>query len=220
VRASRLASGTFPASRLNKDVGKPALPDDLLIAQIAEGNREAFAELYRRHHADVCRFAAHMCGSNTAAEDIVHEAFVAVIDSAPRYRPGRTTAKLWLLGIARNHARRARAVRPTLSLHDQVQAGAAELAVEVDPAGDLDRRRHLAALRRAVLGLPARYREAVVLCDLHELSYLDAAATIGCAIGTVRSRLHRGRVLLARQLCDRPAEGPCHLPPVRISRTT
>ena len=45
-------------------------------------------------------------------------------------------------------------------------------------------------------------------------------ATMGCAVGTVRSRLHRGRVLLARQLCHRPAEGPCHLPPVRISRTT
>src|SRR5262249_6028165 len=157
-----------------------------------------------------------MCGSFAAAEDIVHEAFVAVIDSASRYQSGRTTAKLWLLGITRNYARRARAVRPTLSLHDQAQA---ELTIEVDPAADLDRRRHLAALRRALLSLPVRYREAVVLCDLHELSYADAATTLGCAIGTVRSRLHRGRVLLARELCDRPAEGPCPVPPVRVSRT-
>jgi RNA polymerase sigma-70 factor (ECF subfamily) len=199
-------------------VGEPAQADDVLIARIAEGDREAFAELYRRHHSDICRFAAHMCGSNAAAEDIVHEAFVAVIDSASRYRPGRTTVKLWLLGIARNYVRRARAIRPTLSLHDEAEA--AELAVEIDPAGDLDRRRHLEALRRAVLALPVRYREAVVLCDLHEFSYMDAASTLGCAIGTVRSRLHRGRALLARELCDRPAEGPCHLPPVRISRTT
>jgi RNA polymerase sigma-70 factor (ECF subfamily) len=196
-------------------VGETAPLDDLLIARIADGDREAFAELYRRHHADICRFAAHMCGSHTAAEDIVHEAFVAVIDSAPRYRPGRTTAKLWLLGIARNYVRRARAVRPTLSLHDQAEAGAAELAVEVDPIGDLDRQRHLAALRRAVLGLPVRYREAVVLCDLHELSYMDAATTIGCAIGTVRSRLHRGRVLLARQLCGTSTARPCPLPATR-----
>lgn len=213
--------GTFLASRLNRDVGEPALPDDVLIARTAEGDRDAFAELYRRHHADVCRFATHMCGSRAAAEDVVHEAFLAVIDSASRYRPGKTTVRLWLLGIARNHARRARALRPTLSLHDEAQA--AQLTVEVDPAGDLDRRRHLDALRRAVLALPVRYREAVILCDLHELSYLDAATTLGCAIGTVRSRLHRGRALLARQLCDRPAEGSCPVGPVgvpRISRTT
>ena len=213
--------GTFLASRLNRDVGEPAPSDDLLIARIAEGDRDAFAELYRRHHADICRFAAHMCGSSSAAEDVVHEAFLAVIDSASRYRPGQTTARLWLLGIARNHARRARALRPTLSLHDAPQA--AQLAVETDPAGELDRRRHLEALHRAVLALPVRFREAVVLCDLHELSYIEAATTLGCAIGTVRSRLHRGRALLARRLCDRPAEGQCPLGPVgvpRISRTT
>jgi len=207
--------GTFPASRLNRAVGEPDPPDDLLIKRIAAGDRDAFAELYRRHHRDICRFATHMSHSNTAAEDIVHEAFVAVIDSASRYRPGQTTAKLWLLGIARNYARRARAVRPTLSLHDPAQTEAAELAVEVDPAADLDRRRHLEALRRAVLALPVRYREAVVLCDLHELSYADAATAIGCAIGTVRSRLHRARALLARRLCGTSAARPCPLPATR-----
>src|SRR5882672_4307223 len=106
-----MVPGTFAARRLNRDVGEPPLPDDLLIARIAAGDREAFAELYRRHRSDVCRFAAHMCGSTAAAEDIVHEAFIAVIGSASRYRPGQATAKLWLLGIVRNHARRARAVR-------------------------------------------------------------------------------------------------------------
>jgi len=196
-------------------VGEPDPADDLLIERIAAGDRDAFAELYRRHRSDICRFATHMSGSNTAAEDIVHEAFVAVIDSASRYRPGRTTAKLWLLGIARNYARRARAVRPTLSLHDQAQTRAAEFAVQVDPGADLDRRRHLDALRRAVLALPVRYREAVVLCDLHELSYADAATAIGCAIGTVRSRLHRGRALLARRLCDTSKARPCPLPATR-----
>jgi RNA polymerase sigma-70 factor (ECF subfamily) len=51
-----------------------------------------------------------------------------------------------------------------------------------------------------VLSLPVRYREAVVLCDLQEFSYADAAAAIGCAVGTVRSRLHRGRALLTVKL--------------------
>jgi len=201
-------------------VGEPDPPDDQLIAQIAGGDREAFAELYRRHRPDICRFAAHMCGSTSAAEDIVHEAFVAVMGSASRYRPGRTTARLWLLGIARNHVRRARAVRSTLSLQDATAGNPPQLTVAVDPVADLDRRRHLDALRRAVVALPVRYREAVVLCDLHELSYEDAAGALGVAIGTVRSRLHRGRALLARRLCDRPAETPCAVPPVKWSRTT
>ena len=195
-------------------MGEP--PDDVLIASIAQGDREAFAELYRRHRADICRFAAHMCGSATAAEDIVHEAFVAVLGAAPRYRPGQTTARLWLLGIARNHARRARSVRQMLSLPDNPDTATAGLTVDVDPLGDIERRRHLDALRRAIIALPVRYREAVVLCDLQELSYADAAAALGCALGTVRSRLHRGRALLSRRLCDRPAERPC---PVPVTRT-
>jgi len=201
-------------------VGQPPVlkaPDDLLIAQIAAGDRDAFAELYRRHRSDVCRFAAHMCGSATLAEDIVHEAFVAVIGSASRYRPGLTTVKLWLLGITRNHARRARALRPTVPLPDaDANTNPAQLTIETDPVGDIARRRHVDALRRAVVALPVRYREAVVLCDLHELSYADAAAAIGCAIGTIRSRLHRGRALLAKRLCGARAEHPCPLPATRI----
>jgi RNA polymerase sigma-70 factor (ECF subfamily) len=192
------------------------LPDDLLIARIAAGDRDAFAELYRRHRFDVCRFAAHMCGSATLAEDIVHEAFLAVMDSASRYRPGQSTVRLWLLGIARNHARRARAVRPTLSLSDdEARSGASEFAHETDPVADIERQRHVDALRRAVVALPVRYREAVVLCDLQELSYADAATALGCAIGTVRSRLHRGRALLARRLCGSRPKHPCPLPVTR-----
>ena len=200
------------ASRM---VEHPCPPDDLLIARIADGDRDAFAELYRRHRAMVYRFAAHMCGSASAAEDVVHEAFVAVIDSAARYRPGRTEAKLWLLGIARNHARRAKAVRPTLSLQDEERNGASQLTIECDPAGDLDRQRHLASLRKAIVALPIRYREVVVLCDLHELSYADAAASLGCAVGTVRSRLHRGRNILARRLCGADTSPTCPFPATR-----
>lgn len=159
-----------------------------------------------------------MCGSATLAEDIVHEAFVAVMDSASRYRPGLTTVKLWLLGIARNHARRARALRPMVPLpDDEANATVVQLTIETDPVGDIARRRHIGALRRAVVALPVRYREAVVLCDLHELSYADAAVAIGCAIGTIRSRLHRGRALLAKQLCVARAEHSCQLPATRTS---
>ena len=154
-----------------------------------------------------------MCGSATLAEDIVHEVFVALIGSASRYRPGLTTARLWLFGIARNHVRRARSLRRMLSL--DAEPGDPAFRVDADPGGDIDRRRDIDALRRAVVGLPMRYREAVVLCDLQELSYADAAAAAGCAIGTIRSRLHRGRALLAKRLCRADAKQPCPLPMTR-----
>jgi RNA polymerase sigma-70 factor (ECF subfamily) len=73
---------------------------------------------------------------------------------------------------------------------------------------DLVRHQRIEAVRRAVLRLPYRYREVVVLCDLQEMSYMDAAAALGCAVGTVRSRLHRGRALLAEKLAAIEGRGP------------
>jgi RNA polymerase sigma-70 factor (ECF subfamily) len=69
-----------------------------------------------------------------------------------------------------------------------------------DPLVDLTRRETIDSVRQAVLALPAHYREVVVLCDLHEMSYLEAAEVLGCAIGTVRSRLHRARAILVEKL--------------------
>ena len=69
-----------------------------------------------------------------------------------------------------------------------------------DPLGDLTRAERIDILKRAITSLPLRYREVIVLCDLQEVSYADAAAVLGCAIGTVRSRLHRGRALLAAKV--------------------
>jgi RNA polymerase sigma-70 factor (ECF subfamily) len=69
-----------------------------------------------------------------------------------------------------------------------------------DPLADLACRERVEALRRAVISLPRRYREVVVLCDLEEVDYAEAAAALGCPIGTVRSRLHRARLLLAEKL--------------------
>jgi RNA polymerase sigma-70 factor (ECF subfamily) len=180
--------------------------DDDLIAGIAAGDREAFVVLYRRRRPDVYRFALHVSGSPQVADDVSQDVFMAVINHAGRYRSGRSGVVPWLLGIARNHVRRwVERERPAVSLaSDDEEPGAARtlapLAVDADPLANLARRRDVAALRRAVLALPVKYREAVVLCDLQELSYAGAAAALGCAIGTVRSRLHRGRTLLAKRL--------------------
>jgi RNA polymerase sigma-70 factor (ECF subfamily) len=189
--------------------------DDELIFRIAGGNREAFALLYRRYRTDVYRFAAHVSGSSTVADDVVQDVFVAVIEGASGYRADRSGVLPWLLGIARNHVRRWRSQRPVQPLPgDETQAGR-DLAVRPDPVVDISMQRHTTALRRALLELPVRYRETIVLCDLQELSYADAANALGCAVGTVRSRLHRGRALLARRLCD-PKDGLlCRMPATR-----
>ena len=88
-------------------------PDDDLLIATAAGDRDAFAALYRRRRPDVYRFALHMTGSRAAAEDIAHDVFLVVIRDAHRYQPGRSGVVAWLLGIARNYARRHSAQRTT-----------------------------------------------------------------------------------------------------------
>jgi RNA polymerase sigma-70 factor (ECF subfamily) len=172
------------------------LSDDELIAAVANGDREAFGSLYRRRRPDVYRFALHMTGAPAVAEDVAQDVFLAVIQEARRYTPGRSSVVAWLLGIARNHALR----RITERRHAPLPPTGHEPAVDADPADAVARGQEIEALRAALTALPVVFREAVVLCDLQELSYQEAANTAGCAIGTIRSRLHRGRALLAERL--------------------
>lgn len=170
--------------------------DQELMAAIVAGDREAFGALYRRRRPDVYRFALHMTGVPAAAEDVAQDVFLAVIDEARRYSPSRAAVLPWLLGIARNMARRRMSERT----YEPLPNGTGEPAAEADPLDGIARMRQTAALRQALGALPEVYREAVVLCDLQELSYQDAAGVADCAIGTVRSRLHRGRQMLAATL--------------------
>jgi RNA polymerase sigma-70 factor (ECF subfamily) len=176
--------------------------DEELILAVAHGDREAFGALYRRRRADVYRFAMHMIGAPAAAEDVAQDVFMTVIREARRYDSGRAGVVAWLLGIARNHARRRLAERR----YEPLPPAGAEPGVECDPADGLSTAQETAALRRALIGLPIVYREAVVLCDLQELSYQEAAEAAGCAIGTIRSRLHRGRTMLTSAMKDRGYE--------------
>jgi RNA polymerase sigma-70 factor (ECF subfamily) len=168
--------------------------DEELIVATGRGDREAFAEIYRRRRPDVYRFAAHMTGDPSAAEDVTQDVFMAVIRDARHYDPRRAAVVGWLLGIARNHARRSLAKHRA---QDPLTVPAINnLTVCSDPVSGLARERQIATLRKALRALPLAYREAVVLCDLQELTYADAAAALGCGLGTLRSRLHRGRAML------------------------
>ena len=183
-----------------------SVPDDELLVRIAVGDSSAFTTLFRRRQADVYRVALLMTGRPAAAEDVTQEVFLLVMRDAARYEAGRSSVTAWLCGIARNHARR-RLEREgrIVPLQEEREAEMPGIAVYPDPIGDLANRERRNALRQAVLSLPLRYREVVVLCDLQELSYADAAAALDCAVGTVRSRLHRARALLAAKMRARLA---------------
>jgi RNA polymerase sigma-70 factor, ECF subfamily len=128
-----------------------------------------------------------------------------LIREANNYDPRRGSLAAYLYGIARNHVLR-RLERERLFVpfadgsQDEEQFTPATLIAQGDPLGDLTRNEMIEAVRGAVLALPAHYREVVVLCDLHEISYAEAADVIGCAVGTVRSRLHRARAMLIERL--------------------
>ena len=118
---------------------------------------------------------------------------MALIEHGTRFDPSRGTLASFLYGVARNMVlRRLEKERVTESIEDR--------AGDLDLLEDLTRRETIEQVRRAVLSLPPVYREAVVLCDLQDVSYQDAAVALDCPVGTVRSRLNRGRSMLAQKL--------------------
>jgi RNA polymerase sigma-70 factor, ECF subfamily len=178
----------------------PSHSDGDLLRLLTGGDEGAFLEFYRRNQGAVYRFALQMSGKTEIAEEVTQEVFLVVMKAAQRYDSQRGSVAAFLYGIARNFVLRAleRERHYFIALDD---SGAKEaVAEQQDILGDLAHNERLETLRRAVLALPPVYREVVVLCDLHERDYADAASALGCAIGTVRSRLHRARALLAEKM--------------------
>ncbi|HJR58248.1 MAG TPA: sigma-70 family RNA polymerase sigma factor [Vicinamibacterales bacterium] len=178
-----------------------SVADEELLRRIAAGDIDALGVLFRRRQQNIYRFALHLTGSPSLADDVTQDVFVMVIRDAAKFQPGRAQVPAWLCGMARNFVRRRLASdRASLSIEVDEALEAALPAVSPDPLGNLTTAEAVESLRRAVLSLPLCYREAVVLCDLQELSYADVAAALECPIGTVRSRLNRGRALLTARM--------------------
>jgi RNA polymerase sigma-70 factor, ECF subfamily len=193
-------SGGNAGSRIER-IMTPESDEDLLI-RIHSGDEQAFVSLYRRRQGAIFRFALHMTGAEAQAEDITQEVFLAILREQCGFDPARGTLSGYLFGIARKVVlRQMERGRLDVALDAGLEESALpELAIDDDPVVELARREGLDALRRAVLALPRRYREVVVLCDLEEVDYADAAEVLGCPVGTVRSRLHRARALLLDKL--------------------
>jgi len=178
--------------------------DDVLLRRSAKGDEEAFALLYRRHQGPLFRFALRMSGNSWAAEEIVQDVFMTVIREPNKFDPERGTLGAFLYGVTRNRIMKHLERTPRdLSLDEKAdcnpsaQAGA---SAPVTPSEWAELRERRERVRTAVLELPVEFRETVVLCELEELSYEEAARLLECPIGTIRSRLHRGRALLLAKL--------------------
>lgn len=168
--------------------------DAELLAQFRRGDREAFTFLYRIHSPAVFRFALHMSGDATKATETTQDVFVWLIHHPGRFDASRGRLGAFLTGVARRFLLRQWNRERRWTPLEEAAFLCAPRAREVhsDP--------RVEQLRCLIASLPDRYREVVVLCDLEGHSYEEAASILECSLGTVRSRLHRARELLARKL--------------------
>jgi RNA polymerase sigma-70 factor (ECF subfamily) len=179
--------------------------DEELLRRMLAGEIGAFESLYDRRQGNVYRFALRMSGSPSLAEDVTQDVFIALLRNEMQFDPARGTVTGYLLGMARHRVlRRLERERAFVSLaegegDDQVVPNERMIAHD-DPLVELARADVIDAVRQAILALPVHYREVVVLCNLDEMSYEQAASVIGCPVGTVRSRLSRARALLVEKL--------------------
>jgi RNA polymerase sigma-70 factor (ECF subfamily) len=178
--------------------------DEALLKRSAKGDEEAFTTLYRRHAGPLYRFALRMTGSGWGAEEIVQDVFMTLIREPAKYDAERGTLPAFLFGIARNKVMKHNQRQPReISLVERSEDGrgaGVTLRDPFTPAMWAEQRERLEKVRAAVKELPVEFRETVVLCELEELSYEQAAQLLDCPIGTIRSRLHRGRALLLAKL--------------------
>jgi RNA polymerase sigma-70 factor, ECF subfamily len=181
-----------------EEAGHSEPADYELLRRAAEGERQAFELVYHRYHQVVYRFARAMTGRPDAAEDVTQEVFIALIKELPRYDPARAAFTTYLYGIARNLSRdRWRRTQRRLVLE---AIGLEQRSTTDDPFDLIERAQAATQVHRALRGLPLRYREVIILCDLHGLAYAEAALVVRSSVGSVRARLHRARQLLRQRL--------------------
>lgn len=174
-----------------------------LLARMQDGDEEAFVSLYRRHRDAVYRYALLRTGSPAAAADVTQETFLHLMHRPEQFDPARGSVAAWLCGIARNLARRETGGREDATDPDDFADGAPLAGALADtdcPAQRLLASEAAEQVRTALSALAPHYRDVLVLCELSELSYAEAAQVCGIDIGTVRSRLSRGRAQLADRL--------------------
>jgi RNA polymerase sigma-70 factor (ECF subfamily) len=171
-----------------------ATSDEMLLENIARGDRNAMHTLYARHNVRVYRFVLRMLRDTTAAEDLVSQVFLDVWRTATQFE-GRSQVSTWLLSIARFKALTALRQR---KYEDIDQDDVMDIADQADtPEASLDRSRTSAILRSCVAKLSPAHREIVNLVYYHEKSVEEVATLIGIPASTVKTRMFYARKQLA-----------------------
>jgi RNA polymerase sigma-70 factor (ECF subfamily) len=166
-----------------------AARDRALVASVRQGDNRAMQELYGEHHRRIYGLALRLTGNAGDAEDVVQDTFLRAWSNLSRFR-GDSTFGTWVYRIAVNLCRdRARRRKPVTE--------ETEIAAPRKNGDDVLAREQLEA---ALAGLPAGYREIVVMHDVLELGHREIAEVLGIAVGTSKSQLHKARAQLRRQL--------------------
>ena len=178
--------------------------DSELLRQTHAGRADAFTALYRRHQGPLFRYALMRCGSPDAAADVVQEAFMGLLTQRFGFDPLRGQLQHFLFGVARKLILKLEEPRRRqVALPEPDEEGELDLDQACEGPGPLARllgNEAAEEVRRALALLPPHYRDVVILYELHELSYQEIATVCQVDIGTVRSRLSRGRAALAKRL--------------------
>jgi RNA polymerase sigma-70 factor (ECF subfamily) len=171
-----------------------------LMGRLAAGDREALDLIYRAEAAEVYRFAVGMSGNPAWAADAVQDAFVQLAEKPHGYDRQQGPLRAYLCGIARYKLlARWRESSPFATLEEEDEGGDDAPSTH-SPEAEFARSQDTQALWHAIARLPWVFREAVVLVDIQERTYTEAAQIAGVEINTLRTRLHRARKRLAQAL--------------------
>lgn len=184
-------------------------PDERLVLLAKDGNLDAFNRLVDRHEAAVFSLCLRLLGNREAAEDATQEVFLSAYRALDRFHGG--SVRSWLLRIAANESKDELRRRRRKDVSGSLEAIAerSELPVEPpDPAEGAEeillRRESAAAADALLLRLPFEQRQAILLVDLHGFTYEEVARLAGVSLGTIKSRIHRGRDRLRQLLLADP----------------
>ena len=205
-----------------EDIGKVAVAvgaqsafvvsDSEFVDRLRNGDAEAFDTLITRYSGDIFSVLYRMTEDPEEARDLTQETFLSALKAIKSFR-GEAELKTWLFRIALNHSRnrfrwwKRRRRHDTVSLDKPLGDGTATVSDTIADDGETPEQAMLRSERRerlmkALGALPEIFRETIVLCDIEGLGYEETARTLNINIGTVKSRLARGREMLRKRLSD------------------